>query len=90
VHTIPHSVNLKGISYFGYLGVDKRIIINCVINKWAFRMWYVFMRLAMGTSGGFLWVWYEPYGFMKRGEYLDHLSLKKGSSPYSYDAENYN
>jgi hypothetical protein len=48
------SENLKRRSHVGVPGVDKRIILKLILNKYGVRVWTGFNRLKIKFSGGFL------------------------------------
>jgi len=46
--------NLKERDYFGYPGVDRRIILRWIFSKWDVGVWTGSSWLGIGTGGGHL------------------------------------
>jgi hypothetical protein len=54
MHTVFWLENLKGRNRLEDLGVDGRIILECIIDKHVREVWTGFIWLRIVTSGGFL------------------------------------
>jgi hypothetical protein len=47
--------NLKGREHSEDLGIDKRIILELILDKCGWNVWWIgFIWLRIGTSGGLL------------------------------------
>jgi len=46
--------NLKGRGHAEELGVNGRIISECILGKWVGKVWTGFIWLRVGTRGGLL------------------------------------
>jgi hypothetical protein len=48
------SGDLKASGYFSELGMDEKIILECVLKKWYLRIWDRSMWFGIKTNGGLL------------------------------------
>jgi len=48
---------MKGKYHVGDLGLDRRIILNCIYKKWGLMVWTIFIWIRIGSSGGLLCTW---------------------------------
>jgi hypothetical protein len=46
--------NFKGRHHLGYLGIDESVILKWLLSKNSLRLWYRFIWLMIGVSGGLL------------------------------------
>jgi hypothetical protein len=53
------------------LGVDGRITLEWLLEKWGGKLWTDFICLGIGTSGGVCEHGNEPSGYTKGGKFLD-------------------
>jgi hypothetical protein len=49
---------LKGRDHLEDLGVDGRIMLEWILNKYIGRMWTRFIWLRIEASARFLWIWF--------------------------------
>ena len=55
------------------LGIDGRIILKCIFNKWDWEAWIGLIRLRIGQVVGSCECNNESLGSVKWGEFLDYL-----------------
>ena len=55
------------------LGIDGRIILKCIFNKWVWEAWIRLIRLRIGQVVGSCECNNECLGSIKWGEFLDYL-----------------
>jgi hypothetical protein len=51
MHTILQFENLKGRDRLEDLGIDGKIMLECILGKQGGRMWTGFIWLRIGASG---------------------------------------
>jgi hypothetical protein len=80
---IMHGTDEKLVQYFGSktgrdysedLGIDGRIISECVLRKWGGKVWTEFICFGKGPVAGSCEHGNEPSSSIKGGEFLDHPS----------------
>jgi hypothetical protein len=54
MRTIFWLVSLNGRDHVEDLGIDGRIILECIVRKQSGKIWAGFIWLRIGTSGGIL------------------------------------
>jgi hypothetical protein len=54
MHTKFLSENLKGRDPADYLGIDGKVILECILGKWDGKVWTGCISLRIGTGGGLL------------------------------------
>jgi len=52
MHTKFWSENLNGRDHIAYLGVDGKIILDCIIGELREEVWNGFIWLSIGSSPG--------------------------------------
>jgi len=50
------------------LGVDGRVLLQCMLNKYNVKMWAAFIRFGIGFSGCLLCMQQWLFGFRRNGE----------------------
>jgi len=65
--------NLGERDQLGYPGVEGRIILKWIFDKWDGEAWTGLLWLRIGTGGGCFECGNEHYGTIKCGEFLDWL-----------------
>jgi hypothetical protein len=69
------SENLTGRDYSEDLGVDRKIILECILRKYGGEMWIGCVWLRIGTSGGLLWTRYWTFDLLASQERLGSVEL---------------
>jgi hypothetical protein len=45
----------EGNDHYEDVGIDKRIILKCILKEWDENMWTGYIMLRIGTNGGLFW-----------------------------------